>query len=126
MDALSAPLEPAWTTHVPIGLDPCKVKLSDLSLFMRLVQPLPPRQNSENKISLKTNSCDVPSDDVLDGSNSWAIAPRLSATGRAILANDPYLPIGIPSRRYIVLWRRPVLRSQAERSGLAGNCKRPQ
>ncbi len=31
------------------------------------------------------------------GSNSWVISPRLSATGSAVLANDPHLNLGLPS-----------------------------
>ncbi|MFN7105160.1 MAG: penicillin acylase family protein, partial [Pyrobaculum sp.] len=30
------------------------------------------------------------------GSNNWVISPRLSATGRAILANDPHLSLSAP------------------------------
>jgi penicillin G amidase len=109
IDALSAPLEPAWATHVPEGLDPCKIKAKDLSLFFRLAQPLPSKPRSVDKQSDKTESSDASSDDVLAGSNAWAIAPRLSTTGRAILANDPHLPISIPSRRYIIHLAAPGL-----------------
>ncbi len=31
------------------------------------------------------------------GSNNWVVAPRLSSTGAALLANDPHLGIGMPS-----------------------------
>ncbi len=34
------------------------------------------------------------------GSNSWVISPRLSATGSAVLANDPHLSLGLPSIWY--------------------------
>jgi penicillin amidase len=30
------------------------------------------------------------------GSNSWAVAPTRSASGGALLANDPHLPLGLP------------------------------
>ena len=36
-----------------------------------------------------------------DGSNNWTIAPWKSATGRAILANDPHRAYSTPSLRYI-------------------------
>ena len=36
------------------------------------------------------------------GSNNWALAGRLTATGMPILANDPHRPITVPSLRYIV------------------------
>lgn len=34
------------------------------------------------------------------GSNNWAVAPRLSATGTALLAGDPHLTPGIPGITY--------------------------
>jgi penicillin amidase len=41
------------------------------------------------------------------GSNGWAIAPSRTATGRAILANDPHLPPTLPSRWYLAHVRTP-------------------
>lgn len=35
------------------------------------------------------------------GSNNWVIAPRLTSTGRPILANDPHRSHGAPSLRYM-------------------------
>ena len=39
--------------------------------------------------------------DARDGSNAWVLAPRLTLTGRPILANDPHLRIGVPSVRWM-------------------------
>jgi penicillin amidase len=36
------------------------------------------------------------------GSNSWAVAPAHSATGTALLANDPHLGVSMPSLWYVV------------------------
>jgi penicillin amidase len=36
-----------------------------------------------------------------DGSNNWALAPRRTATGRPLLANDPHRTVSLPSLRYI-------------------------
>jgi penicillin amidase len=36
-----------------------------------------------------------------DGSNNWALAPQRTATGRALLANDPHRTVSLPSLRYI-------------------------
>jgi penicillin amidase len=36
-----------------------------------------------------------------NGSNNWTIAPSKSATGRAMLANDPHRAYSTPSLRYI-------------------------
>lgn len=35
------------------------------------------------------------------GSNNWAISPKKSLSGKAIIANDPHLPVQIPSLWYI-------------------------
>src|SRR5207244_9532311 len=37
-----------------------------------------------------------------EGSNCWVLAPAKSATGRAILANDPHRAYSAPSLRYLV------------------------
>lgn len=41
------------------------------------------------------------------GSNNWAIAPSRTATGRAILANDPHLPPILPPYWYLAHIRTP-------------------
>jgi penicillin amidase len=38
----------------------------------------------------------------LEGSNNWAIAPGMTATGRAIMASDPHRAHAAPSLRYMV------------------------
>ena len=46
------------------------------------------------------------------GSNNWVVAPSRSATGRAILCNDPHLRLTIPSIWYLMhlpKHRRPGL-----------------
>jgi penicillin amidase len=37
-----------------------------------------------------------------EGSNNWVLAPERTATGRALLANDPHRIVSLPSLRYIV------------------------
>ena len=43
------------------------------------------------------------------GSNTWAVAPERSATGRALLANDPHLGIQMPGAFYAIHLRGPDL-----------------
>ena len=43
------------------------------------------------------------------GSNEWAIGANHSTTGRALLANDPHLRLGIPGVWYLVELRSPSL-----------------
>jgi penicillin amidase len=45
----------------------------------------------------------------LEGSNNWVIAPSKSATGRAIMANDPHRAYSEPSLRYISDLNAPTL-----------------
>jgi penicillin G amidase len=43
------------------------------------------------------------------GSNNWVIAPRLSATGRPVLANDPHRAVTVPALRYLAHLEAPGL-----------------
>ena len=43
------------------------------------------------------------------GSNNWAVAPGRSATGRALLADDPHRALQLPSLRYIAHLAMPGL-----------------
>lgn len=112
-DALRAPLEPAWTIELPTGLDPCDVTAADRELFAQLSAPLPLRPDSiwipPTQTPAQHGTLGIPFDGTHDGSNAWVIAPKLSATGRPVLANDPHLSIGIPSERYIVHLDAPGL-----------------
>lgn len=44
------------------------------------------------------------------GSNSWAVGPKLSISGKPILANDPHLMYSLPSKWYIVSLNSPTLK----------------
>lgn len=101
-DELMQPLQPAWPLAVPQGLDPCALQPSDLDLFHRLSGPLPFRKGAGSDTGVR----DV---DAADGSNAWVIAPHRSATGRAILANDPHLPFSVPGPRFMTHLRAPGL-----------------
>src|SRR5262249_38193075 len=48
-------------------------------------------------------------DEALEGSNNWVISPQRSATGRAIMANDPHRAYSAPSLRYITHLNAPGL-----------------
>jgi penicillin amidase len=84
LDAVMAPLRPAWDLHVPEGLDAAAVSEADLGVlrigglpFESLARTQPPTNDRGEA-----------------GSNAWTVAPARSATGRPILANDPHLGIG--------------------------------
>jgi penicillin amidase len=42
------------------------------------------------------------------GSNAWAVQPHKSATGRAMLANDPHLPAALPNLGYLARVKCPA------------------
>jgi len=102
-DGLMQPLEPAWTLTVPAGLDPCSLRADDLALYDRLFAPLPFAQ------SVRHAEIELPEIDARNGSNAWVIAPSHSATGRAVLANDPHLPFSVPGPRFITHLQAPGL-----------------
>ena len=47
---------------------------------------------------------------VLGGSNAWAVAPRRSRTGSALLANDTHLRLELPARWYEIYLNAPGFR----------------
>jgi penicillin amidase len=96
-DTLHRKLEPAGhVLRTPSGLDPCDVPadvLKDYLLATKAVdfaQPAISQQASE-------------------GSNNWVVSPSRTATGRALLANDPHRQLGVPSLRYVVALNAPGL-----------------
>ena len=99
LDAIMAPLRPAWDLRVPEGLDAAAISEADLGIlqlgalpFANFVPPSGP-----------------PPLDREAGSNAWTISPRRSATGRAILANDPHLGIGSFGPRFVAHLTAPGL-----------------
>ena len=48
------------------------------------------------------------------GSNNWVVAPRRSATGRAILCNDPHLRLTLPSIWYLMHLRAEPSKTDPE------------
>jgi len=108
LDAVVAPLRPAWPLTVPEGLDAASVSEADMGVlrlgglpFGSLVpepEPAEPSAPAANAIE-RANA----------GSNAWTIAPERSATGRPILANDPHLGIGGFSPRHVAHLSAPGL-----------------
>jgi len=87
-------LQPPWDTRVPDGLDPCLPK-DVLKTYTLATQSVTITEDAQAvRIGLE--------DKTYEGSNNWTIAPSKSATGHAILANDPHRSYTTPSLRYIV------------------------
>lgn len=118
-DRLRAKLEPAWTTKVPAGLDPCAVPrtlLADYNLATDSVSfeaLRTPGGTGSDKAAGALRSLSEGRDPnlALDtiGSNNWVIAGARTATTRPILANDPHRAHSVPSLRYIVHLNAPGL-----------------
>lgn len=97
-------LEPHWQTRIPEGLDPCIVPLDVLDTYYLAKAPVVFRNPS-----LALNEAIVSSTDKGVGSNSWAVAPSRTATGRPILTDDPHRTHAVPSLRYIAHLSAPGL-----------------
>ena len=97
-DEVRVHLDPPWETKVPEGLDPCLPK-DLLRTFTLATQDVTITRDAIGSLRpIPANLEDKGS----EGSNNWTIAPSKSATGRAILANDPHRDYSTPSLRYIV------------------------
>jgi len=102
LDTLVAPLRPAWTLRVPAGLDVKAVSEADLGILDEAGVPLP--------FGTTVSPVRAPAESRSEaGSNAWTIAPSRSATGRAILANDPHLGIGGNAPRHVAHLTAPGL-----------------
>jgi len=111
-DRLRRKLDPPHTTVVPQGLDPCDIRDDVLKDYVLATEPVsfapPPRvKGADNAGPLRFGAATT--GEMEEGSNNWVIAPSHSATGRAILANDPHRQLGVPALRYIVQLSAPGL-----------------
>lgn len=105
LDAIIAPLRPAWPMSVPDGLDAAAVSEADMGVlrlgglpFGALV-PEPEPADPAASAAERANA----------GSNAWTVGPERSATGRPILANDPHLGIGGFGPRHVAHLSAPGL-----------------
>src|SRR5260370_24015319 len=112
-DRLRVKLEPSWTTKIPDGLDPCSVPKAVLASYDLATRPVRFALAKDQKAALAHDpdvylaEADQQRDTI--GSNNWVVAPARTATGRAILANDPHRQHSVPPLRYIVGLSAPGL-----------------
>ena len=96
LDALIAPLRPAWTLTVPEGLDTSAVSEADLGILLAGRGGAP--FSTSTPAANPDDPDQGPDDDAIErgnaGSNAWTVDGSRTATGRPILANDPHLGIG--------------------------------
>lgn len=102
-------LQPEEKAQLPPGLDPCLPK--DVLKFFTLAQQ-EVRLTPDALTATKSVDAQLAGASVLeapDGSNNWVIAPKKSATGRAVMANDPHRAYAEPSLRYISDLNAPTM-----------------
>jgi penicillin amidase len=109
-DLMRVPLSPPvtdeeWTTASPRPLPPDALAVYELATapvtfqHERLAATLAEAGRWSTTDARKTVQPKAPP---MEGSNNWAIAPALTATGRAIMASDPHRLHAAPSLRYMV------------------------
>jgi penicillin G amidase len=97
-----------WKAQVPEGLDPC-LPAEVLKTFQLATQGVRVTRDSM-KSAPAPRLVEAPAGEAPpEGSNSWVVAPSKSATGRAIMANDPHRAYSAPSLRYIAHLSAPGL-----------------
>lgn len=102
LDAIIAPLRPAWQMKVPEGLDAAAVSTADLGMLQLGSLPF----SAETPVA---DPAAGPAERANAGSNAWTVAPSRTATGRPILANDPHLGIGGFGPRHVAHLSAPGL-----------------
>ncbi|QOY21989.1 penicillin acylase family protein [Xanthomonas citri] len=107
VDAMRVTLQPAWTTRLPDGLDPC---LPEQVLKVYELATQSPRLVADTHLATSEPAQAEPGEEAsAEGSNNWVIAPHKSATGHAVLADDPHRAYTVPSLRYFVHLTSPGL-----------------
>jgi penicillin amidase len=113
-DEVRLGLQPPWQPQVTPGIDPCFPKdlLRVFTLASQEVRLTPAAlkatASTDSAPAIETVSDEQPTEN-LEGSNNWVIAPSKSATGRAVMANDPHRAYSEPSLRYISDLNAPTL-----------------
>jgi len=112
-DEIRSGLTPQWEAIMPQGLDPCLPK-DLLKVFELATQNVKITKDSLNAAAddhgaaIRIAAAENP-EETMEGSNNWVVSPVRSATGRAIMANDPHRAYSAPSLRYITHLSAPGL-----------------
>jgi len=116
LDALRRKIEPAVAPTEVEGLDLGSIPLSVLESFALATAPmtfsadrLAATRDSAAQWRVVTPLGEVVRAAEAEGSNNWAIAPQLTATGRPIMASDPHRAHSLPALRYLVHLTMPGL-----------------
>lgn len=96
LDELRMKPQPARSTSIPAGLDPCLPE-DVLEVYELATSSVEFTGDSTAPLAFATAGDAA----AREGSNNWVVSPRRSATGRAVLANDPHRVHQAPSLRYV-------------------------
>ena len=113
-DEVRLRLQPPWQPQAPPGIDPCLPRdlLRVFTLATQEVRLTPAAlqamASADSAPAIETAASEPPTEN-FEGSNNWVIAPWKSATGRAIMANDPHRAYLEPSLRYLSDLNAPTL-----------------
>lgn len=116
VEAVRERLEPDWEIEIPEGLDLDVIPDGVLDVYwdatggVSFTEDDVRNPDALEGLSVEELGAAFEAPDVAEagpdrgeaaGSNNWAVAPEISATGRPIVANDPHRSHGVPSLRYI-------------------------
>jgi penicillin amidase len=112
-DLLRRRLEPAWTPQVPDGLNLAEIPEAVLRVYNLARDPVTFTAEKLRGSAANAKQASTDLEHALDrplyASNNFTVAPARSATGRALLANDPHRVHGVPSLRYFAHLTAPGL-----------------
>ncbi|MDH3641637.1 MAG: penicillin acylase family protein, partial [Gammaproteobacteria bacterium] len=98
-------LQPAWSPKVPQGLDLCDIPDTVIDTYLLAKAPVsfPELKDIDREPDRTEKLAAAWARELQDdrGSNNWVVAPDRTASGRAILADDPHRAHAVPSLRYI-------------------------
>lgn len=101
---------PAWVPlHVPPGVDYSLIGPEVVAALGHFQGgfPRPPLLPQYQDWADALPSEDRGAEESSPGSNNWVVSPRLTASGRVLLANDPHRGVTNPSLRYLVHLNAP-------------------
>jgi penicillin amidase len=93
-------LAPTHPVSLPDGLDLSKIPDDVLDVYHLARSGVRFARDDDGRLTLATKE-DSQDPGLRSASNNWAISAARSASGRAMLANDPHRAISLPSLRYI-------------------------
>ena len=102
-------LEPAHTVEIPEGINLSAIDASVLDTYRLGTSGVDFSKRAAESATAALDPQPLSGDETGLGSNNWAVSSARTATGRALLADDPHRRQALPSLRYIVHLSAPGL-----------------